>query len=262
VAQAEAKYLEILAVDQKDPDIWAGLASVYLREGRASDALRALDTAVRLDPTRADLRSAHARALLATGNRADARIEFQRALRLDPSSVEARNGLRSLPVQPKHVLRFGQDNDIFNFAGSNHDEWVSLSSEWTPKWATSAAGNFYQRGGVGAGKFLGSVTRKDSKWGAVTIGGARGHDMAVIPKSELFFDLDHGLRTGEKTFVRGLEIVYSQHWYWYQSARILTLSATTILYLPRDWTLSLGSTGARSTFTGQAWTGARPGSLA
>jgi len=171
-------------------------------------------------------------------------------LRLDPSSVEARNGLRSLPVQPKHVLRFGQDNDIFNFAGSNHDEWVSLSSEWTPKWATSAAGNFYQRGGVGAGKFLGSVTRKDSKWGAVTIGGARGHDMAVIPKSELFFDLDHGSRTGEKTFVRGLEIVYSQHWYWYQSARILTLSATTILYLPRDWTLSLGSTGARSTFTG------------
>ena len=253
--QAETKYLEILKVDQKDPDIWEGLASVYLREGRASDALRALDTAVRLDPTRSDLRSARARGLLAMGNRAEARSEFQRALTLDPSSAEARTGLHSLHAEPKHAVRFGQDNDIFNFAGSNHDEWVSLASEWTAKWATSVAGDFYQRGGVGAGKFLSSVTRKDSKWGAATIGGGVGHDVAVIPKSELFLDLDHGVKTSETTFVRGLEIVYSQHWYWYQSSRILTLSGTTILYLPRDWTLSLGSTGARSAFpgTGVEW---------
>src|SRR5260221_9235279 len=250
LAKAENKYLEILKVDQKDPDIWEGLASVYLREGRAADALHALDTAVRLDPARSDLRSARARGLLAMGNRADARSEFQRALSLDPSSIEARNGLHSLQAEPKNVLRFGQDNDVFNFADSNHDECVTLSSEWTPKWATSVAGDFYQRSGVGAGKFLSSVTRKDSKWGAATIGGGIGHDMAVIPKSELFFDLDHGLKTGETKFVRGLEIVYSQHWYWYQSSRILTLSGTTILYLPREWTLSLGSTGARSAFAG------------
>src|SRR5579859_127079 len=129
VTQAETKYLEILKIDQKDPDIWEGLASVYLREGRASDALRALDTAVRLDPTRSDLRSARARGLLALGNRAEARSEFQRALTLDPSSAEARTGLHSLHAEPKQVVRFGQDNDIFNFAGSNHDEWVSLASE-------------------------------------------------------------------------------------------------------------------------------------
>ncbi|PYX61022.1 MAG: hypothetical protein DMG76_00735, partial [Acidobacteria bacterium] len=143
-----------------------------------------------------------------------------------------------------------QDNDIFNFAGSNYGEWTSLSSTWTPKWATSVAGNFYQRGGVNAEKLLSSVTRKDSKWGAVTIGGAIGHDLAVIPKSELFFDLDHGFKISGTTFVRGLELVYSQHWYWYQSSRILALSGAAILYLPREWTFSLGSTGARSTFTG------------
>lgn len=250
LAQAEKRYLEILAVAQNDPDIWEGLASVYLRDGRTSDALRALDTAVRLDPTRADLHIARARALLAAGNRSEARFEFQKALSLDSSSVEGRNGLRSLRAEPKHVLRFGQDNDIFNFTGSNHSEWTSLSSTWTPKWATSVAGNFYQRSGVNAEKLLSSITRKDSKWGAVTIGGAIGHDVAVIPKSELFFDLDHGLKTSETRFVRGLEFVYSQHWYWYQSSRILTLSGVTILYLPKEWTVSLGSTGARSTFAG------------
>jgi len=250
LAQAEQKYQEILGIDQRDPDTWEGLASVYLREGRASDALRALDTGIRLDPNRADLHAARARALLATGNPKDARSEFERALSLDPSSDEARNGLRSLRAEPRHVLRFGQDNDVFNFADSNHSEWTSLSSAWTPKWATTVAGDFYQRGGVGARKLLSSVTRKDSKWGAVTVGGAIAHDMAVIPKSEVFFDLDHGLKIGETTFVRGLEIVYSQHWYWYQSSRILTLGGTTVVYLPREWTLSLGSMGARSAFTG------------
>lgn len=247
---AEKKYLEILKVSQNDPDIWEGLGGLYLREQRTSDALRALDTALTLDPTRADLHAARARALRAAGNRSEAQLEFRKALSLDPASVEARDGLRSLRAEPKHVLRFGQDNDIFNFAGSNHGEWTSLSSTWTPKWVTTLAGNFYQRGGANAEKLLSSVTRKDSKWGAVTIGGAVGHDMGVIPKSELFFDLDHGLKISETRFVRGLEFVYGQHWYWYQSSRILALSGTTILYLPKEWTLSVGSTGARSTFTG------------
>jgi hypothetical protein len=82
------------------------------------------------------------------------------------------------------------------------------------------------------------------------VGGAIGHDNAVIPKSEAFFDLDHGWKSGETTFVRGMEIVYGQHWYWYQSSRILTLGGSTIVYLPREWTLSLGATGARSAFSG------------
>ena len=82
------------------------------------------------------------------------------------------------------------------------------------------------------------------------MGGAIGHDNAVIPKSEAFFDLDHGWKSGETNFIRGMEVVYGQHWYWYQSARILTLSGTAIVYLPREWTLSLGATGARSAFSG------------
>ena len=43
LAEAEREYLEILAVVPNDPDNWMGLASVYSREGRTREALRALD---------------------------------------------------------------------------------------------------------------------------------------------------------------------------------------------------------------------------
>jgi tetratricopeptide (TPR) repeat protein len=250
LAEAEKEYLEILKVSRTDPDNWMGLASVYLREGRAEDALRALDRAVELDPKRADLRAARARALRAAGERNDARMEFQKALNLDPTSTEARVGLISLRRELRNELRFGQDNDLFNFADANHDEWVSLVSRWNSYWTTSVAGDFYQRGGADAGKFVGSVTRRQPKWGALTLGGAIGHDNAVIPKSEAFFDLDHGWKVSEANFVRAVEFDYGQHWFWYQAARILTLNGTTIVSFPQEWTLSLGATGARSAFSG------------
>jgi tetratricopeptide (TPR) repeat protein len=250
LAEAEKEYLEILKVSRTDPDNWMGLASVYLREGRAEDALQALDRAVELDPKRADLRAARARMLRAAGERNDARMEFQKALNLDPASTEARVGLISLRREPRNELRFGQDNDLFNFAQANQDEWVSLVSRWTPYWTTSVAGDFYQRGGADAGKFVGSVTRRQPKWGALTLGGAIGHDNAVIPKSEAFFDLDHGWKISEANFVRAVEFDYGQHWYWYQASRILALNGTAIVSFPREWTLSLGATGARSAFSG------------
>jgi tetratricopeptide (TPR) repeat protein len=250
LTEAETEYLAILKASQNDPDIWMGLANVYLREGRTDEALRSFETAVKIDPTRDDLRSARARALLTAGDRNESRLEFQNALRLNPGSAEARAGLISLRPEPKHELVFGLDNDFFSFADANHGGWTSLTSRWTSHWATSVAGNFYQRGSASAGKFVASVTRRQSKWGAITIGGAIGHDNAVIPKSEAFFDLDHVWKTGESTFVRGVEISYGQHWYWFQSSRILTLSSTLMVYLPREWTLSLGATGARSAFSG------------
>jgi hypothetical protein len=47
-----------------------------------------------------------------------------------------------------------------------------------------------------------------------------------------------------------LEIVYGQHWYWYTTARILTVRETTLFYLPRSWIWSLTLSGARSSFAG------------
>jgi tetratricopeptide (TPR) repeat protein len=250
LAEAESEYLEILKVSRNDPDNWMGLASVHLREGKLEEALRSLDRAVELDPQRADLRSARGRTLRAMGEQTEARMEFQKALNLDPSSTEARAGLISVRGEPKHELRFGQDNDLFSFTSANHDGGVSLVSRWSPHWSTSFAGSFYERAGIRAGKFSGTVTGRLPRWGALTAGGAAGHDHGVIPKSEAFFDLNHGWKLSEEKLLRAMEFDYGQHWYWYQSSRILTLNGTIILYLPRDSTLSLGATGVRSTFSG------------
>ena len=250
LTEAEKEYVEILKVSRNDPDNWMGLASVYSREGKADEALRALSRALELDPKRADLHAARARALRAAGERSEARSEFQKALSLDPTDVEARAGLTSVRGEPKHELRLGQDNDLFNFASANRDGWVRLTSQWTPHWSTNFSGSFYERAGIDAGKFSGSITGRQRRWGALTAGGAAGHDNAVIPKSEAFFDADHGWKISEANFVRSVEFVYGQHWYWYQQSRILTLNGATILYLPREWTLSLGATGARSAFSG------------
>ncbi len=214
LAEAEKEYLAILKVSRNDPDNWMGLASVYSREGKAEEALRALDVAVELDPKRADLHAARARTLRAAGEQSEARSEFQRALNLDPTSMEARAGLTSVRGEPKHELRFGEGNDLFNFASANHDGAVSLVSRWTPHWTTSFAGSFYERAGTGAGKFSGAITRRQPRWGALTVGAAKGRDNAVIPKSEAFFDLDHGWKTGETNFILAarMDVFARSHW--------------------------------------------------
>src|SRR5919108_861366 len=248
--EAEKEYLEILRVSRTDPDNWVGLASVYLREGKLSDAGRAISKAEELDPKRPDIHAARARILRAEGQRKEAQSEFQYALHLDPGSTEAREGLVSVRPRAQHELRIGQGNDLLSYSAGFHDEWISVVSQWTSHWTTSTAGDFYQRSGAEAGKFVGSITRRQSKLGALTVGGAIGHDNAVIPKSEAFFDLDHGWKTGESGFVRGVEFSYGQHWYWYQSARILSLTGTTLVFLPQNWTFTLASTGSRSAFSG------------
>jgi hypothetical protein len=101
-----------------------------------------------------------------------------------------------------------------------------------------------------AEKFTATAIAHLPRWGALTAGGAVAHDKAVIPKSEAFFDIDRGWKTGEATVLRGLELDYGQHWYWYQAARILTLGGTAVVYFPRNWSFSLAATGARSAFSG------------
>jgi tetratricopeptide (TPR) repeat protein len=250
LADAEIEYHEILTVAPNDPDGWMGLATVYSREGRAQDALRALDRAVALDPKRADLRIARAGALGALGSRQDAKLEFNRALDLDPMNAEGRKGLLSLRDEPRHELRVGVNTDLFNFADANQDEGVSLISHWTSRWSSSVAADGYHWGDTNAEKFVTSLTARLLGQGALTVGGAAAHDNGVIPKDEGFFGYDHGFRLPRAKFVRGLEIVYGQHWYWYTTARILTINEMALLYLPRDWIWSLGLTEARSHFSG------------
>lgn len=247
--EAKREYSEIARMTPNAPDNWLGLASVYLRMGRLEEALRALDRAIELDPGRADLHSARGRALRAIGDRSQAALEFRKALLIDPASDEARAGMVSLRAEPKHELRIGSDNDLFSFASANHGQWISLVSRWTPRWTTSFAGDFFQRGGTSAGEFVGSVTGRLPRWGAFTAGGATAQDNGVIPKSEAFWEHDYGWKISENGIVRGVEAAYGQHWYWFVSARILILRGGVTVYLPRDWTWSLGLTEARSHFS-------------
>ena len=249
LTDAEHEFSEILKIDKSDPDNWMGLATVYLRQGRTEEALKTADHAIELDPGRADLRATRAEMLRASGDSTDAQHEFQRALALDPGSSDAQSGLSSIRGDGKQELRFGFDEDLFSFTSPNRDQWVTLVSKWTPHWTTSAGGSLYQRGGVDAGNFIGSVTRSQPQWGAVTIGGATGHDNGVIPETEAFFELDHGFKISEDKPLRGVEVIYGQHWYWYTFARILTTNETAIVYLPRDWTWSIELTEARSHFS-------------
>ena len=248
--EAEHDYREILVLDQSDPDNWAGLATVCLRQGKIQEALRAVEIAVRIDPNRADLRAAHGRVLRAAGQRIEARAEFEKALSLDPTSAEARAGLISLRGQPKNEFRGGLENDSLNYAVPNEGQWASLITRWTPLWGTNLGAGFYQRGGIFAGKFVGSLTLHAPSFAAITAGGAIAHDNTVIPKSEAFFDFDRGLTNRDAKLLRGLELQYGQHWYWYQTARVLTLNGAATLYLPREWSLTFGATGARSAFSG------------
>ena len=248
--EAQKEFETVVKAAPNDPDNWLGLGEVYLRENRLADALDAMNRAVKLDPKRADLQTARARVLAAMGKVREARSAARQALELDSTDSEARTELASLRGDGKHQLRFGMDNDLFNFTSANRGQWVSLASRWTPHWATNVGGNFYQIAGMDAGKFLGSFTASTPQWGALTFGGATGHDNGVIPENEAFFEGDHGWRLSETAFVRGLEITYGQHWYWYAGASILTLNQNSIVYLPRDWIWSLGVTGARSHFVG------------
>jgi tetratricopeptide (TPR) repeat protein len=248
--EAEHDYREILAVDRTDPDNWTGMATVCLREGKIDEALRALEVAVQIDPTRADLHAAYARVLRSTGQPAKARAEFAKALSLDPASAEARAGLISLRSEPKNEIRGGLENDSLSYAGANHTQWAGLITRWSPLLSTNLGSGFYQRRGVLAEKFAGSFTLRAPSFAAITAGGAVADDNIVIPKSEAFFDLDRGLTDHDAKFLKGVEFQYGQHWYWYQAARIVTLNGAAILYLPRDWSLTVGATGARSAFSG------------
>src|SRR5713226_4527082 len=248
--EAEHDYREILAVDRSDPDNWAGLAAICLREGKIEEALRAIEIAVRIDPNRADLHAAYARVLRTAGQRIEARAEFEKALSLDPTSAEARAGLNSLHGEPKHELRLGYESDLLSYTVANEGSWSSLATRWTPMWATSLGGGLYLRSGLFADKFVGSATLHAPSFAAITAGGAIADDNTVIPKSEAFFDFDRGVTNRDAKLLIGLELQYGQHWYWYQMARILTLNGVAILYLPRDWSLTFGATGARSAFSG------------
>jgi tetratricopeptide (TPR) repeat protein len=248
--EAEAEYRKVLAAVPDDTDILYGLAEALARQQHFEEALAPLDRARHLDPKRADVEALRGRVLRALGRRDEARAAFREAARLEPGSAEAKAGFASLEEEPRHQFVIGTDLDTFNYTDSAGAFTTSLTSHWTPRWITSFSQSYYDRFGGQAVKFTGSVTFKPTKHDGITAGAAVAHHDNVIPKSEAFFDLDHGFNFGKKAFVRGVELDYAQRWLWFSAAHILTFTPSAIFYLPRDWSWALNVTAARSSFPG------------
>jgi tetratricopeptide (TPR) repeat protein len=253
--EAEQEYLQIIAIVPNDPDNWMGLAAVYSRQNRLQDALQSLDGAIALDPKRADLHLARGRALRALNRDPEAKAEFKAVLALNSDDKEARAGIAPLKVQPKHLLLLGTNANLFSFADADQQEAINLISRWSTHWETSFGGSFYRWVGVDAQKLNASVAVKSVRLGSFTLGGALAHDGGVIPRNEAFYAYDRAWRLAHGGFLRGLETNFEQHWYWYSSARVITLHETTTAYFPRDWTWSLRLIGAFSRFSanGAEW---------
>jgi len=248
-AEAETEYRFVLSQKPDDVDMLLGLADVLHWDGKDSQALQVLDQAKSLAPDQTEILVRRGRVLAALKRDAEARSNFRQALSLNSNDHDARLGLESLAGETRHQLRIGSDFDGFNYTGTAATETMSLASRWNSSWATNFSFDVYQRFGQRAGKLTGMVTRNLTRNNWLTVGGAGGRDHGVIPKSEAMFGYGHGLRLNHP-FIRGIEASYDQHWYWYSTARILTLGGTALVYLPRDWNWLLSINAARSAFSG------------
>jgi len=248
-AEAAAEYRFVLSRKPDDLDMLVGLTDVLHWDGKDSEALQVLDRAHAVDPGNSDVLVRRGRVLAALKRNAEARSNFRQALAFNSADQDARLGLDALAGEDRHQLRIGTDVDAFNYTDTAATETLSLASRWNSSWATSLTFNTYQRFGQSAGKLTATVTRNLTRNDWLTLGGAGGQDHGVIPKSEALFGYGHGFRLGNSV-IRGIEASYDQHWYWYSTARILTLGGTTLVYLPREWTWLLSVNAARSAFSG------------
>ena len=253
--EAESEFRALLRVTPNDPDVLSGLASVLVREQQQEEGLLLLNQAIALDHSRADILDQRGSLLVVLGRDSEARSDFLAALANNPNDQAARAKLDSLAQQPRHALHFGSDTDAFNYTHAANAETVELTSHWDPDWITSFAGIFYQRFGADAGKFYGTLSRQFRRGDSLTIGGGVARDQGVIPRGEAFLQYGHGFRLTETHFFHGLETDFQSHWFWYRDARVLGLTSTAIIEVPRNATFTVAVTEARSAFstTGPDW---------
>ena len=247
-SEGEGEYQFVLEKVPNDTEILIALADVLLWQKKYGESLQVLDRALKIsaDP---EILTRRARLLALLGRTLEARSEYREALRFDPRSHDARAGLASLYANTRHELRIGNDTSFFSYTGATQTQSIGLSSRWNERWSTVFVTNVYQRFGEEAVNFLASASFRITGGDSVNVGAAVANRQIVVPTSEAFFEYAHGFRF-ENRLMTGLESSYQQHWFWYQGARVLTLSSSNLVYLPRGWTWTLTVTGARTAFTG------------
>ena len=252
---SEAEYRSVLRRAPNDVDILSGLADVLIWRERFDEALSVLNDAQALAPKRVDILVRQGRVLRSLHRYREAKEKFLAAVAIEPASAEARQGLESLRPAPRHELRFGSDNDLYNYTDTAYAQAISITSKWIPQLSTSFAQATYQRFGQDAEQFSGSTTWRYTARNALTVGGALAHDSGVIPRAQAFFELGRGFAVSHEGVLRGIETSYQQRWLWFADARVLALTAAATFYLPNDFTWSFSITPARSRFplTPAAW---------
>src|SRR6202040_2534703 len=118
-------------------------------------------------------------AMREAGKRSASRAEFKTAVSLDPTSTEAHAAIRASRRETINELRVGNETDFLSYSAANHGNGAVLATRWIPVLGTSLGFATYQRNGVLAEKFTASATVHLPRWGALTAGGAVGHDNAV-----------------------------------------------------------------------------------
>jgi len=248
-SEGEAEYGFVLERVPSDTETLIALSDVLLWQKKYGESLQVLDLALKLVPADPEVMTRRARLLVLLGRTPEARSEYREALRFDPQSRDARAGLANLYASTRHELMLASDTNFFSYTGAAQSQSISLSSRWNERWSTVFATNVYQRFGQEAVNFLASASFRITRGDSINAGGAVANRQAVVPTSEAFFEYAHGFHF-ENWLVPGLESSYQQRWFWYQGARVLTLSSSNLVYLPRGWTGALTVTGARTGFAG------------
>ena len=249
--EAATEYRRVLEKAPDDTDIRTGLSDVLLWQEKFAEALAVLDRAPRASPEILDRRG---RLLARLGRTQEARTVFRAALRLNPDDRQAKAGLVLLSER-RHELRLGLDADSFNYTATAAAQAVVLTSRWNERWTTSLGATLYQRFGASAGRWTARVSRRFGSNSWIGVGAGAAHDQGVIPRRELLIEAGREFRRSSSGLVRGIELTFSPQWLWYRDSRVLAISGSQVLYLPRDWTWSLTMIAARSSFplTGIEW---------
>jgi tetratricopeptide (TPR) repeat protein len=248
-SEGKAEYQLVLEKVPNDTEILVALSDVLLWQKKYGESLQVLDRTLKIVSPDPEVLTRRARLLALLGRTPEARSGYREALRFDPRSHDARAGLASLYANTRHELRIGNDTSFFSYTGAAQTQSIGLSSRWNERWSTVFVTNVYQRFGEEAVNFLASASFRITGGDSVNVGAAVANRQAVVPTSEAFFEYAHGFRF-ENRLMTGLESSYQQHWFWYQGARVLTLSSSNLVDLPRGWTWTLTVTRARTAFTG------------
>lgn len=245
-SEAEAEYRWVLARAPHDADILAGLADVLTWDGRLAEALSLLNQAM-AEHRSSDLLLRRGKVLAGLLRRREAGDDYRAVLTMDPANRAARDALAGLR-EFKHELRFGGEADTYNRADAAGMQAIALRSRWSSRWATEFTVAMHQRFGVGVQRFRAQVDRRlGGSW--ISVSALHSTSGSLLARRELSLEGGHAFRVRHR-FVRGLETSVQPRWLWFDGARVLVVSTSYLIYLPRDWEFLLTVRGARSSFRG------------